>query len=253
MDTSTEYKSLIKKQIQEEFKDLSFNEEEHRYFVGEEEFIPVSYKLKKFYKPFDKNIANYVAKRDNTTAKEVLKKWDEIGATAAKEGTEVHEFAENYALRKIKNIDLDDKLAGKKIAAICYLEKMFTVDVKLLPELRMYHKLYKFAGTADLVWITDKGLVIDDYKTNTDLFKAYGYLLKPFANLENNSFNKYQLQLSHYKMMIEQITGIEVYKTRIIHLKPYSYKIYETEDFSEKLKEYYENRRTYTKGPISLF
>ena len=75
------------------------------------------------------------------------------------------------------------------------------------------------------------------HNTNQDLFKNYKgkKMLKPFDNLLDNSFNKYQLQLSLYQILFEQ-TGYEVESRALVWVKPNStYEVYKTEDYTKQL------------------
>src|SRR5690606_15679463 len=97
----------------------------------------------------------------------------------------------------------------------------FVVPVFL--ELRMYHKKYMFAGTTDVVLCNKRTgqFIIADYKTNKDLFYNFknNKLQYPFHNLLDSPFNKYQLQLSYYQILLEQL-NIKVSTRKIIWLKP---------------------------------
>ena len=86
--------------------------------------------------------------------------------------------------------------------------------------------------------------LIPTHNTNKDLFKNFKEkkLLKPFDNLLDNPFNKYQLQLSFYQILIEQIDFIKISSRKIIWIKPDgNYQLYDTEDYTEQLKQYYNN------------
>ena len=110
----------------------------------------------------------------------------------------------------------------------------------------MYHKELMYAGTLDILCYNKNTgeYIILDYKTNKDLFKNFKEkkLLKPFDNLLDNPFNKYQLQLSFYQILIEQIDFIKISSRKIIWIKPNgNYQLYDTEDYTEQLKQYYNN------------
>ncbi len=107
----------------------------------------------------------------------------------------------------------------------------------------MYSSKYFYAGTPDMILfdVVKNYLVIIDYKTNKDLFKNWGYLLEPFDTMECHPYNKYQLQLSYYKIMLEE-KGFEVGTTLIIHLKSDgNYIPYETIDLTQELKQHMDN------------
>ena len=113
-------------------------------------------------------------------------------------------------------------------------------------ELQMYHKYFMFAGTCDILLYDTKNktFILGDYKTNEDLFKNFKQkrLLYPFNNLLDSPFNKYQLQLSFYQILFEQI-GLRISSRKLIWLsKDGTYKMYDTEDYTLPLLSYLTNR-----------
>ena len=55
-------------------------------------------------------------------------------------------------------------------------------------------------------------------------------------------YNKYQLQLSYYHLIFEEMTGIKVSARILAYLKAdETYIRYDLEDFSEDLKNYLKN------------
>ena len=104
----------------------------------------------------------------------------------------------------------------------------------------MFSEELGIAGTADIILYNTKTnkFILADYKTNEDLFKNFKgkKLLAPFDNLLENSFNKYQLQLSMYQLLFEQC-GYEIESRRVIWLKPDgSFENLKTEDYTHILK-----------------
>ena len=241
---------------EDKWKDsLEFNEEYHVYHVDGERYTSVSKMIKKFHKPFNKNIATWVAKSETKkTGKTVsrgmiLKQWADKGKKAAERGTAVHNYAESYVRDAyifkeyfIQTPYSDDPQCQAVIDFWNDLDPKYKV---VALEQKMYTEKYKFAGTADVILLnteTNKLLIVD-YKTNETLFKEYGNnLYEPFSDLPEHSFNKYALQFSHYQLMLEE-AGYEVEDRWLVWLRPdeeKSYQLLPVDDYTEKLKEYYE-------------
>ena len=113
-------------------------------------------------------------------------------------------------------------------------------------ELRMYHKVFKFSGTADILLYDtiNKCFIIADYKTNKDLFKNFAgqKMTKIFSHFLDTPFNHYQLQLSYYQILFEQI-GYKVSRRIIIWLKEDgTYEMYDTEDLTSILIKELKNK-----------
>ncbi len=242
-----------KKYLLEEFKDLTFNEEAHKYYVkGQPIKKSVSAIIKNFTTGFDRNgisknitySKNIINELLNTGVKykteDITKPWDDKTKIACDTGTEVHLFGELYPF----NTEL--KPRNKKEEAI----KKFWNDLPdfiqpVIMELRMYHKKYMFAGTADILLYNRKSdtFIIGDYKTNENLFKNFAnkYLLSPFEDKLDRPFEKYEIQLSLYQILFEQ-TGYRVSSRKLIWLLPDgTYKMYTLEDHTKILKEYLKN------------
>jgi ATP-dependent exoDNAse (exonuclease V) beta subunit len=104
----------------------------------------------------------------------------------------------------------------------------------------MYSEKYNYAGTCDLLmWDNLKDhAIIMDYKTNEELDKQFGFLLEPFSYSANTAFNKYQIQLSYYQLILEEI-NIKVEERFIIWLKhDGTYEVRQCFDFTNVLKDY---------------
>lgn len=207
--------------IKEYFKDLSFQEDIHAYFVnGKRIKSSVSQIIKKFQKPFNKyTISKIIAeKTDNKTQEEILLSWEEISDKACKLGSNVHKFGEDY---------FEDRSLiasnGYEKAIVNFWKSIPDFIVPVFSELQMYHKKYLFAGTADIVFYNTntKSFIIADYKTNKNLHKNYKNtkLLPPFNKLLDTPLNMYKLQLSMYEILLDQLEVI-ISMRKIIWLKP---------------------------------
>ena len=220
------------------FKALSFNSEAHIYHVND---VPIEYsvsgKVKKFYNEFDaKRKSVEVAIKTFSTQQQVLKNWEQVGEVARVKGNKAHLFGELYPfnreLRPQSNYD---------IAIMKFWKDLPSHIVPVLTEARMYHLIHMYAGTADLIlYNTQTGkYIIGDYKTNKDLYKNFmgEKMLHPFNGLLSCPYNHYQLQLSYYQILLEQIENIEVSYRKLIWLKADgNYELHDTEDYTEILK-----------------
>jgi hypothetical protein len=92
--------------------------------------------------------------------------------------------------------------------------------------------------------------LIGDWKTNKD-FKddthpkgRFKKLLHPFSDLYENSHNEYSIQLSLYRLILEDEIGIETDGGFLVHLGPGGVsKIYPMKDLRERLKIYLQHNR----------
>lgn len=236
----------MEKQLKEFFKDLSFREKEHKYSIGGKDLnFSVSGLIKQYCPPFNtESISRGVAKSRGISQAQVIQEWDEIRIEACDRGHRVHVFGEFYPYdRTLKPKCKQEEAVAK------FWEDLPDFLVPVVMELRMYHKEYMFAGTADILLYNTKTkkYIIADYKTNKDLFKNHKgqRLLEPFSHLLDMPFSKYTLQLSYYQILLEQ-AGIEVSHRKIVWVKPDgNYYLYDTEDITGILN--YELKNTYVK------
>lgn len=226
------------------FDKLEFDEGKHLYTVnGVKINSSVSKIIKNFVKPFDtEGVSRGVAKKRGVSQKEILKEWKEISDEACNKGTRIHAFGELYPFdRTLKPNDKYEE------AIVKFWNDLPEHIVPVVMELRMYHKDYLFAGTGDILLYNKLTghYIIGDYKTNKDLFKNFKgqKMLSLFDDLLDMPLNHYQLQLSFYQILFEQI-GLKVESRKIIWLKPDGeYQMYDTADYTSILKEYLKHNK----------
>ena len=225
------------KNISEPFKDLVFEEKEHKYLVkGQPIKRSVSSLIGDFYEHFDSlSVAPFTAKKMGITTEEVLKMWKDINEESKSRGHKVHTFAELYQLnRSLK------PSCPQEEAVVKFWNDLPEYIIPVAAELRMYHFKDLYAGTADVILFNTKtqSYIIADYKTNRDLYKNYKgkTMLFPFSHLLDNPLNHYVLQLSFYQILLEQI-GVQVKSRVVVWLGlDGNYKLLETEDVTQILK-----------------
>lgn len=228
----------VQSKIQNAFLDLEFEEGRHLYKVKNKLLTSTTAMIKQHTPEFnEKEVAGNVARKLQVKTNEVLLEWKNKREKAAYQGTKVHLFAENYIVDNELVPSCRQEEAVKKFIHENILSGKYTV---LITELKMYSEKYGYAGTSDLLLWDNKleEIVIADYKTNYDLDKQYGYLLEPFSYTPNTPYCKYQIQLSYYQILLEEI---QLYAKQrvIIWLKTDgTYELRNCNDFTTILKDY---------------
>lgn len=224
--------------LQNAFLDLEFEEGRHLYKVKNKLLTSTTAMIKQHTPDFhEKEVAGNVARKLQVKTNEVLLEWKNKREKAAQQGTRVHLFAENYIVDNELVPTCEQEEAVKKFIHENIVSGKYTV---LTTELKMYSEKYEYAGTSDLLlWDNElQEIVIADYKTNYDLDKQYGYLLEPFSYTPNTPYCKYQIQLSYYQILLEEI---ELYAKQrlIIWLRTDgTYELRNCNDFTTILKDY---------------
>ena len=174
------------------FSDLKFVEDTHSYFVnGKRLKYSVSGLIKKFvpYTDWD-GVAERVAERTKIEKEVIQQEWKETADIACEEGTETHLFGEEYPInRKLKG-DTQLKKAVEK-----FWNELPSHIIPLNMELKMYHKIFKFAGTMDLLLYNTKTkkLFIADYKglpLDTDILTSEGWSKMEKLKIGDKVFDK---------------------------------------------------------------
>lgn len=175
------------------FDDMRFDERTHIYKVGAEELPSVTTLMK----PLSESIYG-------TIDPAVLNK-------AANRGTAVHNAIENFLRYRIEDIPEEFKGYFEGFKAF---EKEYNPKV-ISPEMQMYHKIYRYAGTADLLCEINGEKVLIDYKTTSKINEML-----------------VSVQLEAYAKALGS-WGVEVNKKGVLHLKndgTFTFKTYEAND-----------------------
>ena len=224
--------------------DLTFIEEDHLYFMRDENGIirsnypSVSKVIKKFYEEFDADGMSWrMAKGDRERQKELLKEWADKGLYATNQGSRVHFILEEKLIEQYGNyksvrepiyecddeqIVRSDNMIG---AGMDFLDLMHERNAVLLDtEIVLGDPELGYVGQPDKVWLvenkqgTDFGILITDWKTNKpENFKKQRYTKKmypPFNNIDSTALGHYYLQLPFYgKLILKMLEGTK-YETK---------------------------------------
>lgn len=249
----------LRKYIHDCFKGLHFNEEAHAYTHSNQTLVSTSKFISAYSKPFDARQMSILKSKSSTkgmlgdrrTPEYYRKRWEYLRDESTNKGSRVHMYAECYP-------KFDPPACNKEQAILDFFKWVEDNEYSVIMlELRMHDLECGKAGTTDglLFDKKNKEILMFDFKTNeADLFKYYGKLLKPFNSLVDSKYNKYTLQAGDYTYMFEKATGLIVNKKMIVWIndkdfssaeykrqavKPSvdkSFKIYELEDLSDKLR-----------------
>lgn len=222
------------------FSGLNFESQRHLYFIEGVNYPSVSSLVHTHEHPVDFEAKlPACARREGVTVDELRATWRKTNKDACDLGTDTHDFLEHFT-------GLEQPSNGYEKAGIQFLVDILQDFDIVAKEIRMYSRKYQFAGTSDLLLLHrfSGQLYIADYKTNKDLFKSYDQLRTPFNLLDSSPFNKYQIQLSYYQVMLEE-AKLPIAGRKLISLRADgTYKVFDTADFTEDLKEIMDKKRT---------
>ena len=263
----------VRRRVLDEFEDLEFYDEGHRYLLHGKQLPSVSNVTHRFIRePFDEQLqAERYAMRHGQTPQYWVQQWRQNSFRATTLGSKTHAYGESLgyiraglpericpSMRKqyMSEYRYLAPLHPKEEAVLRFFSQMPPSMHLVLNEARAYsgknpcaekNIREQIAGTFDMLYYSDgsngkqEGFVILDYKTNaslqSDYNRRYGRMLRdPFACLTEEDLSLYAIQLSLYSLMLEDI-GIPIISRCIVWLKDADYEIIPVEDLSGKLRQ----------------
>ncbi len=215
-------------QLDNKYKDVFFQEKGQKYYKYNKELISVTTILKNYQNKFDEDYwSKYKAKQLNQSQQQVLYNWEIKRLMGNTLGSFIHSYIENYRIRKLINLELPKALLSlpspRLLSLYKYKENLlvqankflqdFNKDNYICSELVVGNNL--IAGQIDYL---EKDRLIDfkadkEIKFNNSYQKMKGFL----SHLDDCNWNKYCLQVSMYKLILELDGFIFSKPSLIIH------------------------------------
>ena len=205
-------------------KNLTFDENEHKYFVGNKELKSVTSLIEEYFPPFEaERLAYIVGKKTGRNPQELIAEWDRKGEEARTLGTKMHENIEKFYLgEEYENNDIFGQFLD------------FTKETHLVPyrtEWPIYDEEAGIAGTLDFLDYQNGEYIIYDWKRSKKVVspkigkpivksknKTKG--LRPITDIEDAPYWHYALQTSLYRYILKRDYGIDVAKSRLVVMHP---------------------------------
>lgn len=216
---------------------IKFYPEPHVYTIDNVPIPSVSIVISKFFPEFDsiywarkKAIeklelggSELIESNIQKEANSIAKKWKDKAEKAAKEGSYLHKQIENYYLEqgyiRTEEFDLFEDFNKDNPAIKPYRT-----------EWRIFDEEYNIAGTIDLISKNNNSFEIYDWKRSKKIVDAYtGELIKEnkwqkgigqLSEVEDTSYNRYCLQQSLYKYILEKNYAVKISNMYLIVLHP---------------------------------
>ncbi|MBR1653663.1 MAG: AAA family ATPase [Clostridia bacterium] len=247
------------KELNKAFGDFKFFERDHHYeYKGQRVGISVTRLIEDYTNEFDSQaVAERIAERDNRSVQEVLDEWETKNITACEKGHLGHLYTQSLwnkenVLGEIKNASEAVKIL---LEPILRQANNFYNDYKdrlehLADEFVVGSEEYDIASAIDHLFINKLtgGLVLVDYKTNSDIHKNERYaknMKVPLTHLKDFTLNHYYIQLSIYKYLVEKYTNLKIEEMFIVYFSENieNYEIIEIPYLEKEVKNILENRR----------
>jgi hypothetical protein len=214
-------------------KRIKFYPEPHVYTIDNTPAPSASTIIAKFFPEFDSVYwSNRKAPELGMTPDEVAFMWRTKGETAAKDGTFLHEQIENFFLNQEYEKPEEFHLFESFVKENNHIKPYRT-------EWRIFDEHHHIAGTIDLISKNSNGYEMYDWKRSKKVVNSFnGEPIKTnqwqkgvgqLSDIDDTSYNRYCLQQSLYKYILEKNYGLTVSKMYLIVLYPEYDKHYKVE------------------------
>ena len=202
------------------FQDFKFFEDGHYYeYKGQRVGISVTRFIEQYCNEFNaEEVAERVATKQNKTIQQVLDEWQYKNKFACEKGSTCHEYAQslwsknNYEMLKFdESKEYYEAVSKIQLQAIHFHEDYKDRLEHLQDEFVVGSEEYNIASAIDHLFINKLtgGLVLVDYKTNSDIHKSEKYaknMKVPLQHMKDFTLNHYYIQLSIYRYLLEKYT-----------------------------------------------
>ena len=219
----------------------------------------------KLFPSMDENAWAYESELDKyfewlklpTTVQDILKEWEYKNKFACNKGSTCHEYAQSlWNNEKWNYISFDESdeyqsaVAKIQVQAITFHNDYKNRLEHLKDEYVIGSEEYDIASAIDHLFINKLtgGLVLVDYKTNSDIHKNEKYaknMKVPLTHLKDFTLNHYYIQLSIYKYLVEKYTDLKIEEMFIVWFSENieNYEIIEIPYLKDEVIKILENRR----------
>ena len=199
-----------------------------------------------FFEPFNAQVvASNVAAKRGCNVEDVFAEW----AEARMRGTAAHKYIERVfrewdslgATQMYSEPISSDAEEGHRVAFRKWVESNFELLVcnPIMSEVVVGSSRIGLAGTSDLVVVRPDGHQVVDFKTGRFSTHGYGTLIHPkFADVPASKFSRASLQVSLYRILIEEREREPTVQSIIVHLKEDgAFEEFDAWDFRSELRE----------------
>ena len=248
-------------ELNKAFGDFKFYEDGHYYTYKDKSIsIGATGLIEQYTQDFDAQaVAEKVALKENKSVQEVLDEWKYKNKFACAKGSECHYFAqtlwnkEPFDMMKMGfdgSVEYDVATELIETQAINFHNDYQDKLEHLYDEYVIGSEEYDIASAIDHLFINKLtgGLVLVDYKTNSDIHKNERYAKQmkvPLQHLKDFTLNHYYIQLSIYKYLVEKYTDLKIEEMFIVWFSENieNYEIIEIPYLKDEVKKILENRR----------
>ena len=256
------------KELNKAFGDFKFFEEDHHYeYKGQRVGMSVTRLIEEYTNEFNaQEVAEKVAIKENKSIQEVLAEWKQKNKYACDKGHLGHLYAQSLWNGENVLDEIEKFTNGLETPLDKILDQAdnFYYDYKdrlehLADEYVIGSTEFDLCSAIDHLFVSKLtgGLVLVDYKTNSDIHKTEKYaknMKVPLNHLKDFTLNHYHIQLSVYKYIVEKYTGLKIEEMFIVYFSENikNYEIIEIPYLKDEVIKILENRREKNMNSIGV-
>lgn len=230
-----------------------FNESSHTYTYLDpttqkpvQIFTSVTGFISQFKEKFDSEFwAKKKALSSGKTKDAILNEWKETSEVAMDLGTAVHKWIEDFYAGLEPELPSHPEVLSRVLKfKELYRERLHKLTI-ISQEFRVFSRKWGLAGTLDALFCLNQDNYVGDWKTNKKFTTddspngRYKRLLYPFEDLWDNSLNGYSIQLSLYRLILQEEAGFRTTGAFLCWIGPDEKpKLYKAVDLRDRLYEY---------------
>jgi len=232
--------------------DIRYDPVTFSYWIGETKLKSVSSLIKSVTPTFDKErVSLYCAKKEGISQAEILRQWEIKGEESRRKGTEVHTYVDKFLSGKSDPVldAMNVRIPEMNAFDSAWKSMQNALGAKVSGrELTIGNESLGIAGRLDVLLDTflggqERKSVIDWKTGKLSMDNRFAKLIPPFDDCDDSDLAKYSLQLSAYRLILEE-NGTACADSYLVHLKSDgTYFIHKAIDYRDRLSAWLKSRK----------
>jgi hypothetical protein len=197
-----------------DFSKIVYDDYKHSYTINGKPLISVTTLINYLVPEFDKEtISQRSAQKRGVSQAEILREWEQSGEIARDKGTRLHQYVEDVMAGRLDPVLANVNWRLPEMDAFDEAWKAMRSNLKAKvarQEWTIGDEELGVAGRLDCLLALQPNSVepffsVWDLKTGKlDVENRFAFMLPPFEDYEDSKFNRYSVQLSLYRLILER-------------------------------------------------
>jgi hypothetical protein len=233
-----------------DFSKIVYDDRQHSYAINGKPLISATTLINYVVPEFDKEtVSQRSAQKRGISQAEILREWEQSGEIARDKGTRLHQYVEDVMAGRFDPVLASVNWRFPEMDAFDEAWKAMRSNLKAKvarQEWTIGDEELGVAGRLDTTLALQPPSLepffsVWDWKTGKmDVENRFAFMLPPFQDYEDSKFNRYSVQLSLYRLILERNKpSMKLGDSYILHLRDDgSYHLHRAHDFREILTDW---------------